>query len=295
MVGILSISNAKDEKMKIVKVLNHNSVIVKNKYNQEVILTGKGIAYGFNRGDEVNQELIDKEFILNESNNSEFKNVYETLTDEELETTLEIIKYAKTKIENIDDTIYLTLADHIHGIVERFKKGVNFLNPLQFDIKLLYSTEYGIGLKALEIIDDYLFIKMPEDEAATIAIHIANACFFKDMTKLFDYMSIVKDVMAIVHFKFKIKYDESSLSYLRFLSHLKYLAQRIIAKDNPLDGQDNKTLLKAIKTEVKEYYECALEIAQYINDKYKCALSESEVLYLCINLKQIVSNTKIDK
>ena len=44
------------------------------------------------------------------------------------------------------------------------------------EIKSLYSEEYKIGLRALDIVEKYTDEKLPVDEASYIAIHIVNAC-----------------------------------------------------------------------------------------------------------------------
>lgn len=124
--------------MKIKKVLNHNSVLVTDGEGQESILMGKGIAFGYKKGDSVNTQLIDKQFGLISAGSgrnafrSEFLEAFNGLEDDELEATLKIIAFAKTQISDIDDTIYLTLADHVHGIKLRVRKGaVNVRNPLK--------------------------------------------------------------------------------------------------------------------------------------------------------------------
>lgn len=278
--------------MKIVKVLNHNSIVAKDNENREMILIGKGIAYGLKRGDEVNPKLIDKEFALIDTDStfkSEFKNIFDNLEDNELEATLKIIEYAKQKITGIDDTIYLTLADHIHGIKERVKKGViHIINPLKYDIKSLYPEEFRIGLKALEIIDEYLYIQMDDDEAATIAIHFVNACFFRNMTQLYDYVEVIKEVLAMVRFHFQVKFDEDSISYFRFASHIKYLAQKIITKDYSINNHINSVLAETIKSSMKDYYACSLHIKDLIKVKYNYEMNENDVLYLCMNLQQVI-------
>lgn len=281
--------------MKIKKILNHNSVLVTNKEGQESILMGKGIAYGYKRGDLVNTQLIDKEFGLisagddNKSFRSEFMEVFNNLEDDELEATLKIIEFAKTAIPEIDDTIYLTLADHIHGIRLRVKKGVtNVRNPFKNDIKSLYPEEYAIGLKALAFIDESLHIRMEDDEAATIAIHFANACFFKDMTKIYDYVEIIRDIVALVTERYQISFNEESISFFRFQAHLKYLAQKVISNDNKANSNFNTALANTIRTTMKEYYDGATEIKKMLQEKYRYDMNEVDVLYLSINLQQIM-------
>lgn len=288
--------------MKIKKVLNHNSVLVTDGEGQESILMGKGIAFGYKKGDSVNTQLIDKQFGLISAGSgrnafrSEFLEAFNGLEDDELEATLKIIAFAKTQISDIDDTIYLTLADHVHGIKLRVRKGaVNVRNPLKNDIKKLYPEEYAIGVKALEFIDETLCVQMEDDEAATIAIHFANACFFKDMTKIYGYIEIIRDIIALTEQRYRIHFNEDSISFFRFQSHLKYLAQKIISGDNRTNHHINMALADAIKNTMRDYYEGACEIKRLLLDKYQYELNEMDVLYLSINLQQIMLDGVIGK
>ena len=50
--------------MLISKVLNNNVVTIKNEDNQESVVMGRGIAFQKKKGDEIDEEKIDKIFVL---------------------------------------------------------------------------------------------------------------------------------------------------------------------------------------------------------------------------------------
>lgn len=50
--------------MKIEKVFNNNVVQILGINNEEIIVMGKGLGFQKKPGDEVNQDLIEKRFIL---------------------------------------------------------------------------------------------------------------------------------------------------------------------------------------------------------------------------------------
>ena len=63
-----------------------------------------------------------------------------------IDITDQIIEEGKTMIgKKLNDSILLTLADHIHFALDRFKKGVDVQNPLHWDIRHLYPAEYHAG------------------------------------------------------------------------------------------------------------------------------------------------------
>jgi hypothetical protein len=48
--------------MKIKKILNNNAVISENNQKEEIIITGKGIAFGKKAGDLIDKDKIEKNF-----------------------------------------------------------------------------------------------------------------------------------------------------------------------------------------------------------------------------------------
>lgn len=59
--------------------------------------------------------------------------------------------------------------------IDRFLDGVTEKNVLLWDIRRFYKDEYQVGLWALDLIEDKCKVRLPEDEAGFIALHLANA------------------------------------------------------------------------------------------------------------------------
>ncbi|OVE99722.1 hypothetical protein CAV53_09030 [Streptococcus mutans] len=80
--------------MKIEKVFNNNVVQILGINNEEIIVMGKGLGFQKKPGDEVNQDLIEKRFILQNTDTDmvgELSRVYVDLDSEEIDLVLEII------------------------------------------------------------------------------------------------------------------------------------------------------------------------------------------------------------
>ncbi|MEI0494846.1 CAT RNA binding domain-containing protein [Brachyspira intermedia] len=102
--------------MKVGKILNNNVVVVFENGKTEKIVMGRGIAFGKKVGDTIDEEKIDKTFLLeNSDNNSKLQQLLKDIPAEYLNTTEKIIAYAKTKAErSLNDFLYITLMDHIY-------------------------------------------------------------------------------------------------------------------------------------------------------------------------------------
>ena len=123
--------------MLIKKILNNNVVITINDDHEEIIVMGKGIAYGKRNGDLIDISKVNKTFELSlKDEQKKMLNMLKDIPIEYMDTSDQIIQKAKKELKvGIDDSLYITLTDHIHTSIERYKEGVILKNQLLMDIK----------------------------------------------------------------------------------------------------------------------------------------------------------------
>ena len=219
--------------MKVHKILNNNVVVTLDAKGNELIVTGRGVGFKKREGDKIDPQLIEKQFSLN---NQELLPKFAELLSEipiEIHTTSDIIiNYAKKQLGGkLQDSIYISLTDHIYFAIERHKQGFDIPNNFIWEIKKFYPNEYQIGLHALSVIKQRLGVELPEDEAGFITFHIVNAQLNDTMPNIVNMTKIMREILNIVKYHFKFEYDENSLSYQRFVTHLKFFAHRICVQN----------------------------------------------------------------
>ena len=123
--------------------------------------------------------------------------------------------------------------------VKRYLDGMQVPNPLLLDIKRFYNKEYEIGCQALEIIKDQLKVELPEDEAGFIAFHFVNAQQNLESSKMVDIMKLVKEITNIVKYQMGLDFDEESVYYYRFITHLKFFTQRLFLENKQYTDEKN--------------------------------------------------------
>lgn len=162
--------------MKILKVINNNVVSSVDDREREIIVLGKGIGFQKSSGDDIQQDRIEKIFQLSTAANSQFEKLVEEIPYEYIKYTDEIVKEATEVLgRKLNRNIYITLTDHLHFAIERYRKNILFQNALLWEIKKFYSVEYTVGLHAVAMIKEKEGIELSADEAAFIALHIVNA------------------------------------------------------------------------------------------------------------------------
>jgi len=277
--------------MIIEKILNNNVVITTDENNKEIVVMGRGIAFKKRTGDHIPEDMIDKVFKLSDPDMSDkFKELISNIPLNYMKLSDRVILYAKKELgKRLNDSIYISLTDHIYTAIERTREGVNVKNALLWDIKRFYKEEFKIGLKAVDYIEEKFEIRLPEDEAGFIALHIVNAQMDQDIKIIYEITQIMQDVTNVVKYHYKITFDEESVYYYRFITHLKYFAERLLSDKSYSENEDD--LLDVIKVKYKNAYNCIEKVADFIKKKYNYELTDEEKLYLTIHVERIVSKS----
>ncbi|MEC1534889.1 PRD domain-containing protein [Bacillus sonorensis] len=277
--------------MKIAKVINNNVISVLNERGQELVVMGRGIAFQKKPGEMVDESRIEKIFRLDNKDISDrFKTLLDEIPIEFMEVSEEIISFAKMRLgKKLNDSIYVSLTDHIHFAIERHKKGLNIKNALLWETKRLYRDEYSIGKEALDMIKHKTGVELPEDEAAFIALHIVNAELNEEMPNIVNITKVMQEILNLVKYHFHIDFDEESLHYYRFITHLKFFAQRLFS-GSYMESKDD-FLFDTVKNKYREAYGCTNKIRQYIQKEYGQELTSEELLYLTIHIERVVHQT----
>lgn len=278
------------EKVKIEKILNNNAVI-STKNEEEIIIIGRGLAFNKRVGDDINKQQIDKIFTLeNEDIMKNFKTLIADMPIEYMEISEKIIAYAKMKLgKKLNDSIYIHLTDHIHFAIQRFKNNLPIKNGLLWETRQIYKEEYEIGLEALNMICEQFGVILPEDEAGFLALHIVNAELDEEMPVIKDMTQVMQEILTIVKYHFKFEFNENSLTFYRFITHLKFFAQRLV-KGNHYKSSVDDDLYEVIKHKYPNAYKCTEKIKKFIESNYTYKLTEEEMLYLTIHIERIVKD-----
>lgn len=156
--------------MKIFKVINNNTVVTLDSNQKEVIIIGRGLGFGCKQGEDVDENKIQKRFILSDSKTqTRFQEVLLETPFEYVNLAEEIIEYAKIRLnKKLNDNIYVTLVDHISTSIDRYKENIRIKNVLLWEVKQFYKDEFAIGKFALERIKQVFDVEMWDDEAAFI-------------------------------------------------------------------------------------------------------------------------------
>ena len=273
--------------MTVEKVINNNIVSAYDETGREVVVMGRGIGFGVRAGAVIDNSKIEKVFRIKSQGVAEqFKELLANMPLEHAQISNDIISYAKSTLKlKLNQSIYVTLTDHINFAIERYPKGINLENALLWEIKRFYPQEYGLGRYAIDLIRERLHVSLPEDEAGFIALHFVNAEYGTDIRDALHFPNQMKDILDIVTRELGIRLDEGSLHYERFITHVKFLLQRVYRKE--LLPDEESELAEMMKKKYPKEYACSEKIADYIEEAAGCRLSAEEIMYLSIHIRRI--------
>ena len=276
------------------KVLNNNAFISLDENGEEIVVMGRGIAFGKKGNQEVDLSGFKYKIFSNKDKNLNEKliSIVSEIPEEYLAITTKVVSlFEKQYNKKLNDIIYVSLTEHIHGAIERYKNGIQVKNPLILEIKRLFTDEYAIGKRTLEIIKEELEIDFEEDEAGYIAYHIVNAELNNDMSNIVNITKIMQEILNIIKYFFKVEFNEEAVAYYRFITHLKFFAQRVF--NNSIYDEDESELFDILKEKYEKSYNCVLKIKAFIEHEYSYNLSDEEQLYLIIHIERIVTKASI--
>lgn len=270
--------------MKILKVINNNVVSCRAEGGGELIAMGRGLGYGAHPGDFLAENKAEKIFRMDtQTDTDKLKDLLESLPPEQIELCSRIISYAVQMLgKPLSKTIYLTLTDHIAFAVGRMQEGKVFQNPLLTEVRIFYPREFAVGRHALELIRKELGAAFPDDEAASIALHLVNAEYDTSLSETMHITQALHDILLILKQWPGICVREESLAYDELTVHLKFLVMRTFAGEE--ETRSEPAFVHAIRETYPVEYDCAQAIARYLEKQSGHAISPEKRAYLAVHL-----------
>ena len=231
--------NGVSVKMRIKKIFNNNILCAVDEKGNELIVTGRGIGFQRHRGEIIDTSLVECTYRMEEKTGQrKLRDLVEKISVEHLNLTEGLIEHIKTQIpQKLNESLLITMADHISFAILRKAQGIEFSNPLKGSIMCYYPTEYHLGQYCLSVIREKLGVTLHEDEAAFIALHIVNAELNTNMSEMYDITKLIEGTISVVEYYYQKAFARESLDFNRFVVHLRYFAQRLFQNQIMVDSQ----------------------------------------------------------
>lgn len=282
--------------MIIAKVLNNNVVFSTNEKGEEMIYMGRGLAFQKKMGDAIDPAKIEKEFILRDSTTAkQFDQLFADIPLEEVEIVKQIADDVEKELGvELTANSYLALTDHMHYALVRAKEGIEIPNPLLFETRKFYPAEYAFAQQAIQRVNQYFDVALPDSEAGFVAFHIVNASQQTgSLTKTMQSTEMVRDVLTIISRFFGIVLNPDSINYHRIVTHLQYFAQRYLGDE--LSQDTDEFLYALVQGKYPQAFQAVNRINDFLEKTYGKPIGESEMIYLTIHIERVVNDQATTK
>lgn len=268
--------------MKVLRVINNNVVSCMDTDGRELVVMGRGLGFRAKAGDRLDPASAEKIFRMDTPEEvSRLKDLFSKLPPELLELCNRIIEYAKkATCHRMNESIYLTLTDHIQFALSRTRQGMGLPNPLLTEVRVFYPTEFAVGNYALELIRSELGVKLPEDEAASIALHLVNAEYDSSMNATMHATQVLQPMVDLLETWPRLQLNHSHLFYDELLVHLKFMAMQ--AFSHAEREWVGPRLAELVQANFPNEYACAGAITSYVSEKCGNAVPTAEQAYLAV-------------
>lgn len=271
----------------VLKAINNNIVSCLDEARQEHIVMGRGLGFGVKQGQLIDQARVEKIFsITNPDNLDQLKDLLARCPQPQVEFCAELVEYANQVLDYpLNEGIYLTLCDHVCFAIRRAQSGLSFTNALHTEVRLFYPQEYNIGCHALTEIQRRFDVSLPQDEAASIALHLVNAEHEMSLGITLKVTQALGQMLHTLESNENFRVDRSTIYYDEFVIHLKFLALDLYSprKANFRDVQFAEMIMRAMPDDFRlaEVLTSDLEIA--------CGnrLTKEQKAYLAVHLHRI--------
>lgn len=155
--------------------------------------------------------------------------------------------------------------------------------------KKIYKEEFSIAKVAVQMINEKFKVELGEDEAGFIAFHFVNAQLNNGMNTVTKITQFIKEILNIINYQLRITVDEESLSGFRFITHLKFFANRIFSQETYEDGDEDFYIYELVKERYSEAFKTTEKVKTFIRNQYAYEVSDTEVTYLTIHIQRLLT------
>ncbi len=163
-----------DSSRHIIRVLSNNAVLTRAG-GSEVVLVGRGIGFGRNAGDTIDESSIQQQYVEMDPERTQLLDWVRTLGANPVGIITDAVDQAADALGGLHPAVYVLLLDHIAFAVQRTSSGESIENPLLPQIREMYPDEFAAARAALRFLNTHLDVSLPEAEAGFIALHLNAA------------------------------------------------------------------------------------------------------------------------
>lgn len=274
------------------RVHNNNVVLAVDARGDRVIATGPGVGFGVRRGTALDPQRVEVVYVPRSTATLDAE--LHTLAQFEprvLETAQRIIRRASSSLSiPHPQALLIPLTDHVSSAVDRVRRGIVVDVPLAWEVGTLYPAEFAVGRAGVETVQDNLDVRLPDDEAAALAMHFVSTQFATPrVDRTLQMTQTLDEIFDLLDDWRGAPLDRRGHAATRFVTHLRYVFVRMEARE-PV--AETPTLVhEALASALPEVMRIAHRIAQVLERRWHQPLNADEVAYIGLHVHRLLTTS----
>jgi len=279
--------------MLVVKILN-NSALIARDGDRDLVAIGLGISFRYPRGSDMPEEAAERIFVAGPAQPLDRLSAF--LTDiplDNIRVATEICEAAPGNLaRKPPESLIIAIADHIAYACQRMADGIPLENPLKWEIAQLYPRELEAGRFGTRLVEERFGVALPDDEAASIAMHLVNAQFTASgLHQGVRMTETLTQVFDMVDSAFRVRVDRQSMSASRFVTHMRYVFARLDGA-----GQISATphaLVDSIEASYPDAFTCAERICFLLGMVFNGEVGRDECAFVTLHVARLIEDARV--
>lgn len=271
------------------KVLNNNVVISIDESGQERVLMGRGLGFQLLPSDKIDPARVEKTFVLDQGREADHvRHILTSVPYPVIEAVTRAVDEAELNLgRSLGRRLPLAVIDHIQYVLERLQKGIRIPTTSMPELRVLHPQEFDAAVAMARSVSASLDTALPEEEAVFLTMHLLNATRDEPNGTAALLFRRVQHVVTTVETGLGIHLDSASPDYARFILHIQFLLQRLVA-ESMLRGSDT-SFFEYAKHSYPRSYAIAADVKSYVSAATGSDLTDEELLYVIVHVERLAS------
>jgi beta-glucoside operon transcriptional antiterminator len=271
------------------KVLNNNVVISIDESGQERVLMGRGLGFQLLPSDTIDPAKVEKTFVLDQGSDAEHaRQLLASVPYPVIEAVTTAVDEAERTLgRSLGRRLPLAIIDHIQFVLERMQKGIRIPTTSMPELRVLHPQEFDAATAMARSVSASLDTALPDEEAVFLTMHLLNATRDEPNGTAALLFRRVQHVVTTVEGGLGVQLDVASPDYARFILHIQFLLQRLVAK-SMLRGSDT-SFFEFAKHSYPRSYAIAADVKSYVSAATGSDLTDEELLYVIVHVERLAN------
>jgi beta-glucoside operon transcriptional antiterminator len=271
------------------KVLNNNVVISVDSSGQERVLMGRGLGFKLAPADTIDPAKVEKTFILDQGSEADHaRQLLASVPYPVIEAVTRAVDEAERTLgRSLGRRLLIAVIDHVQYVLERMQQGIRIPTASMPELRVLHPHEFAAATAMAASVSASLDTKLPQEEAVFLTMHLLNATRDEPNGTAALLFRRVQHVITTVEGGLGVTLDPASPDYARFILHVQFLLQRLVAK-SMLRGSDT-SFFEFAKLSYPRSYAIAGDVKEYVTAATGSELTDEELLYVIVHVERLAN------